>query len=231
MNIERGRKPYLYVVFLAFESRRRASLLCKRRVPRASNSRSNRERRCAYSSVRVQAQARRAVRRSNGRDTVFEKSPHTARVANTRASSARKKRHKVMIAHLRNKFIERSFALFHVQKLDHFLARLVFVAVRGSKSLLRRLINACDEINALAYEQQDTAQSIVDMAGGKILGLSEETAKGDFTHIRDVLIDTYAQLDEIIKNKGEANGIPSGFSEVDKLLVGFGKGDLAPVSS
>ena len=76
-----------------------------------------------------------------------------------------------------------------------------YAKIVRDKSLLRRLINACDEINTLAYDQQDTAQSIVDMAGGKILGLSEETAKGDFTHIRDVLIDTYAQLDEIIKNK------------------------------
>ncbi len=106
-----------------------------------------------------------------------------------------------------------------------------YAKIVRDKSLLRRLINACDEINTLAYEQQDTAQSIVDMAGGKILGLSEETAKGDFTHIRDVLIDTYAQLDEIIKNKGEANGTPSGFSEVDKLLVGFGKGDLVLVGA
>ena len=79
-----------------------------------------------------------------------------------------------------------------------------YAKIVRDKSLLRRLINACDEINTLAYDQQDTAQSIVDMAGGKILGLSEETAKGDFTHIRDVLIDTYAQLDEIIKNKVKA---------------------------
>jgi len=106
-----------------------------------------------------------------------------------------------------------------------------YAKIVRDKSLLRRLIAACDEINSAAYEQKDSAGSIVDMAGGKILGLAEENAKGDFTHIRDVLIDTYAQLDEIIKNKGEALGTPSGFGEVDRLLVGFGKGDLVLVGA
>ncbi|MBO5652939.1 MAG: replicative DNA helicase [Clostridia bacterium] len=106
-----------------------------------------------------------------------------------------------------------------------------YAKIVRDKSLLRRLISACDEINSAAYEQKDSAGTIVDMAGGKILGLAEENAKGDFTHIRDVLIDTYAQLDEIIKNKGEALGTPSGFGEVDRLLVGFGKGDLVLVGA
>ena len=106
-----------------------------------------------------------------------------------------------------------------------------YAKIVRDKSLLRRLIAACDEINSAAYEQKDSAGTIVDMAGGKILGLAEENAKGDFTHIRDVLIDTYAQLDEIIKNKGEALGTPSGFGEVDRLLVGFGKGDLVLVGA
>ena len=106
-----------------------------------------------------------------------------------------------------------------------------YAKIVRDKSLLRRLIGACDEINAAAYDQRDSASDIVDMAGGKILGLAEENAKGDFTHIRDVLIDTYAQLDEIIKNKGEALGTPSGFGEVDRLLVGFGKGDLVLVGA
>ena len=51
-----------------------------------------------------------------------------------------------------------------------------YAKIVRDKSLLRRLISACDEINSAAYEQKDSAGTIVDMAGGKILGLAEENA-------------------------------------------------------
>ena len=94
------------------------------------------------------------------------------------------------------------------------------------KSLLRQLIEICDDIEKHAYDGQDDASHLIDAASSKIFALAQDKQQTDFWHIRDVLVDALGAIREAAENHGENAGVKTGFALLDHILVGMGKGDL-----
>lgn len=106
-----------------------------------------------------------------------------------------------------------------------------YAKIVKDKSLLRQLINVCGEITDSAYAEQDEAARIVDSAEARIFSIAQTKESRDFAHIRDVIIETYRNIKEIATNPDSAKGTPTGFSGLDKVLVGLGEGDLVIVGA
>ena len=106
-----------------------------------------------------------------------------------------------------------------------------YAKIVKDKSLLRQLISVCGEITDTAFAEQDAAESIVDSAEAKIFAIAQTKESRDFAHIRDVIIETYRNIKEIAANPEAAAGTPTGFSDLDKLLIGLGEGDLVIVGA
>ncbi len=92
-------------------------------------------------------------------------------------------------------------------------------------SVLRRLIHAAGEIAATAYEESDAAIAM-DKAEKLIFGLSQSHARSDFSAIRDLLSDYMAKLDSLHDRRGSIVGVPTGFTDLDRLTGGFQRSDL-----
>lgn len=45
-------------------------------------------------------------------------------------------------------------------------------------------------------------------------------------HVRDVLYNTYANIEELAKLKGRVSGVPTGFTLLDNMLTGLHGGEL-----
>ncbi|MCL2212541.1 MAG: replicative DNA helicase [Oscillospiraceae bacterium] len=106
-----------------------------------------------------------------------------------------------------------------------------YARIVKSKSLLRQLLTATDEINAEVMAEAGDARTIIEAAEGRIMRLGAGNISGDLTHIREVLLDAYAQLDEISKNNGKKIGVQSGFSALDNVLIGMASGDFVLVGA
>ncbi len=106
-----------------------------------------------------------------------------------------------------------------------------YAKIVKDKSLLRQLIGVCGEITDTAFAEQDAAERIVDSAEAKIFAIAQTKESHDFAHIRDVIIETYRNIKEIAANPEAAAGVPTGFSDLDKVLVGLGAGDLVIVGA
>lgn len=105
-----------------------------------------------------------------------------------------------------------------------------YAKIVKDKSTLRRLINACDEINNDAYSEQDV-RKIIDSAEQKIFDISNNNETKDFRHIRDVLQNVYQDFEKLAESKGAVTGSKTGFSALDRMLVQMGKGDLIIVGA
>ena len=105
-----------------------------------------------------------------------------------------------------------------------------YAEIVKDKSLLRRLIGVCDEVSGAAFAEQDEARSVLDLASNRIDSLADDNRSGDFVHISDLLVQTYKQLDDLMKN-GESLGTKTGYSGLDDLLVGMAAGDLILVGA
>lgn len=95
------------------------------------------------------------------------------------------------------------------------------------KAAHRKLLSAADKIMALGYkEEAENLDELLDEAQQHIYAVTQGHLKANFTTIQNVLHDAFDRIDELHKDKGKLRGIPSGFTDLDKLLGGFQKSDL-----
>ncbi|HZO72086.1 MAG TPA: replicative DNA helicase [Ktedonobacteraceae bacterium] len=92
-------------------------------------------------------------------------------------------------------------------------------------AILRRLIHAAGQIAAVAYEEGD-ADLALDKAEQLIFGISQRHARADFSMLRDLLADYMEKLDQLHERRGTIVGVPTGFTDLDRLTGGLQRSDL-----
>lgn len=106
-----------------------------------------------------------------------------------------------------------------------------YARIVKDKSTLRRLIEACDEINTTAYEESSPVRTIIDSAEQKIFNISHNNETKEFRHIRDILQNVYRDIETLSETGGAVTGAKTGFSGLDRMLIQMGKGDLIIVGA
>ena len=106
-----------------------------------------------------------------------------------------------------------------------------YAAIVRDKSLLRRLIGACEEISEEAYGEQGDASQLVDAAEQRIFSLAQNREMREFRHIRDIMANVYIDLENLAGNPEHPDRTATGFSGLDRVLVEMGKGDLILVGA
>ncbi len=106
-----------------------------------------------------------------------------------------------------------------------------YAKIVRDRAVRRRLINICRELEESAASETDSADHLLELAEKKIYSLSDNNLTGEFRHISDVIKGNYHQLQEMSQNPGANAGLPTGFSGIDNLLVGMGKGDMVVVGA
>ncbi len=91
---------------------------------------------------------------------------------------------------------------------------------------LRRLIDAAGQIAALAYEESQEIDEVVDRAEQIVFNVAERRVRRDLVPVRQVMHDVVDRIDYLHRHQGQILGVPSGFTQLDRLLGGFQKSDL-----
>ncbi|WP_416827919.1 replicative DNA helicase [Ectobacillus polymachus] len=99
------------------------------------------------------------------------------------------------------------------------------------KSILRRLIRTATTIATDGYASEDEVEDLLNEAERKILEVSQKKNTKGFQNIRDVLVATYDKIELLHNRQGDITGIPTGFSELDRMTAGFQKNDLIIVAA
>jgi len=97
--------------------------------------------------------------------------------------------------------------------------------VRDS-SMLRKIARVSSEIESSALERGADVNMVLDNAQQKIYELSNNRDSNEFITIHDALVQSFNHIELFKTNPAEASGIPTGFSSIDDVIVGLGKGDL-----
>lgn len=106
-----------------------------------------------------------------------------------------------------------------------------YAAIVRDKSLLRAIALTAGEIQATAMAGEGDAGYIAELAEQKIYNIRHGREVKGLTHIKSVLIDLYAMLDERSKSDSDIPGISTGFHELDRQLTGLNKSDLILVAA
>lgn len=107
-----------------------------------------------------------------------------------------------------------------------------YIRIVSEKSTLRRLIAASGEISQASYAQEQELPQVLSLAEKKIFDIVMRRDGGEeLKHIRDVLTNTYEQMEELARLKGGVSGVPTGFFGLDSLLTGLHGGELVLVGA
>ncbi|MBX5435800.1 MAG: replicative DNA helicase [Alicyclobacillaceae bacterium] len=106
-----------------------------------------------------------------------------------------------------------------------------YAAIVREKALLRRIIAVANEIAADCFRQDRSAGDVLADAERKILELSEHRKARDFVHISEVLGSTFERIEQLYGSDGHITGVPTGYSELDRMTSGLQKSDLIIVAA
>jgi replicative DNA helicase len=106
-----------------------------------------------------------------------------------------------------------------------------YARIVGEKSLLRRLIRTATEIAKDGYTREDEVEALLSEAEKNIMEVAQRKNAGAFHNIKDVLVRTYDNIEQMHNRKGDITGIETGFRELDRMTAGFQRNDLIIVGA
>lgn len=106
-----------------------------------------------------------------------------------------------------------------------------YVRIVEEKSLLRRLIRTATNIAQEGYSREDEVEELLGEAEKNIMEVAQRKNAGAFQNIKDVLVRTYDNIEVLTNRKGDVTGIPTGFTELDRMTAGFQRNDLIIVAA
>lgn len=106
-----------------------------------------------------------------------------------------------------------------------------YAKIVEEKSILRRLIDSANEISKLSYGQTEEVASVLEVAEQKIFAISEKKSQKSYAVIKDVLVDTFDNLEELANRPNGLVGLTSGFKDLDDKTLGFCPGQLIIVAA
>ena len=106
-----------------------------------------------------------------------------------------------------------------------------YMRIVEEKSILRKLIKASNDLMALGYEQNEEIDTIMEQAEKKIFDIMQGKNQKGYTPIKDVLVETFADLEKLYNQKEPITGIPTGFADLDYKTAGLHESDLILVAA
>lgn len=106
-----------------------------------------------------------------------------------------------------------------------------YARIVEEKALLRRLIRVATNIVEDGFTREDEVEALLSEAEKKMMEVSNRKNAGDFRHIKDVLVQTYDNIELLHARKGGITGVPTGFRDLDKITAGFQRNDLIIVAA
>lgn len=106
-----------------------------------------------------------------------------------------------------------------------------YIKIVEEKSVLRSLIKTANEIIDAGYDPAGDVEEIMEGAEKKIFNIMQGRNQKGYSPIKDVLIDTFAQLEELYNQKKHITGVPTGFSDLDYKTAGLHNSDLILIAA
>ncbi|MFN8188588.1 MAG: replicative DNA helicase [Gaiellales bacterium] len=106
-----------------------------------------------------------------------------------------------------------------------------YARIIRESAVLRGLIRAGGEIARLGWDGVGDATELVDRAEQIVFALAQQRTSGDFSHIEELLKESFERITALYESGSEVTGVGSGFRDLDRLTSGFQQGNLVIVAA
>lgn len=106
-----------------------------------------------------------------------------------------------------------------------------YIKIVEEKSMLRTLIKTANELISLGYDQTQEVEDIMDVAEKKIFNVMQRKNQKGYSSMKDILVESFTQLEELYNRKQHITGVPTGFADLDYKTAGLHNSDLILVAA
>ncbi|MBY5162402.1 replicative DNA helicase [Salsipaludibacter albus] len=96
-----------------------------------------------------------------------------------------------------------------------------YARIVRDKAMLRRLIDAGTDIVRLGFEPTDDPVASVSEAESIMFRVADDGTRGEATPLKDLLNESFQAIEELAERGDEVTGLPTGFTDLDRLTAGF----------
>jgi len=122
--------------------------------------------------------------------------------------------------------------LLRIQALTPASANAAHYAkIVGELALLRRLIAVAGDIAEMGYALTDDVSETMDRAESLVFEVAERRVSDSMVGISDALQETLDQLEQLYGSSGEVTGVPTGYVDLDDLLLGLQPSNLVVIAA
>ena len=106
-----------------------------------------------------------------------------------------------------------------------------YAKIVNELALLRRLIGVAGDIAEMGYDDSQDVQETVDRAESLVFEVAEHRVTDSMIKMADALQNTLDELEALYASTGEITGVPTGYSDLDRLLLGLQPSNLVVVAA
>ena len=119
-----------------------------------------------------------------------------------------------------------AYLMMLVNQTPSSLNAAAYANIVEETSVRRRMLAAANEMAKLAYQEEKPVDDIINSAEKSVFNLSERRIRRDLQPIQDVINVFYDRVSLQSQRSEEIFGVPTGLTDLDKLLGGLQKSDL-----
>lgn len=106
-----------------------------------------------------------------------------------------------------------------------------YARVVEAASLRRKMIGAASTIASLAYDEAEDINVVIDRAEQALFSISEQRTTRDLVPVKQIAREYLERIEELHARGDDIIGVPTGFTDLDRLLGGLNKSDLIIVAA
>jgi replicative DNA helicase len=98
-------------------------------------------------------------------------------------------------------------------------------------ALLRRLVDAGNQVQEIGFSQPDDVDGAVDQAEEIVYGVADRRLRDDIQPIRRLLTENMESIEQLYERSEHITGLASGFPDLDDMTAGFQPSNLIIVAA
>lgn len=106
-----------------------------------------------------------------------------------------------------------------------------YLEILKEKHTLRQVIVTCNEFAQRSYEEQEDVNSFLDQVETRVFQITESRLSEKAFQIKDAVFAAIESIEKLYERKGEISGLPTGFSDFDKMTDGLHAAEMIVVAA
>lgn len=135
----------------------------------------------------------------------------------------------------RNSHLEEVGGAYYITQLTNRVASAAHIQFHAriiqQKFIQRELIRVSTEIQDKSYDPSIDVNELLDFSERELYTIASGNIKKETSQIKDVISEAIRNIEEAGKREDGLSGVPSGFSELDRVTSGWQRSDMVVIAA